>query len=643
MALSLDPGELNARIDTLRVGFAGHRDRVLRRNQVYLRAYSPKFDTNLGEHDQWPEPLKQEEQDHYRSSYNVTAAVVDIWSALEMSELPAIRWQEAYIPVPAPSLDEATAEARQEIHRAERHVARTVATMREQALMRHVRRSNLGDHAYRGVRRKNVYGHSWVKTVPDREARSFRVYSNIDPSTVYPVYSAFDDERLDAVLVATRRSIQSVRSQFPNLRLPMHSNGLHLDRDSSYYQPTQEALTDADRAFIWVEDYWCVDSEWRGEAADGAEPVESRVLNVIRANHEIALIVEYPGWTRVPYYRFINENERDDLGSSDVGLMLPFQDSLNKFLSQQQDVIAGESRPKFKYRGDSQRTITFNDEGVVSLEPDEDIEQIAVRLDVFPTQIHGQQIAELMARATGLPDTVWGRITASQNSGRALSTAWRATSTRLVPRTRSNTRTLKGVFSQWCDWLELYGWDSARDLFNGNRDFDLDFPNQEPRDFTEITADAINRLQAGGIDLPRFMELTGERSPDEMLERVRAEYMDAVLHPEKAQSYILLTRLKNQVAIEAAQAEQQAAMVEAQLAAQQQQPPGGAPGPGSVEQQAGAARQARTQANQERAPQLREDQNAPATQAGQEGNSTKFGTLVQDGQTFNRIIDQGEI
>lgn len=644
MALDLSDGALGARIDALRVGFAGHRQSVLTRNRAYLRAFSPKFESRLEEHDQWGDPFLSESQDHYRSSYNVTRAVVELWTALEMSEFPAIRWQESYLPVPAPALDELANEARQQVYRSQKLAARTISTMREQALMQHVRRAKLGRHAYRAVRRKNVYGHSWTKTVPDEARRTFRVFSRIDPSTVYPVYSAWDDERLEAILVSTRRSVASVNAQFPGI-LPMNSDGLTLDRDSSYYQPTSEVKEDSDRAFVWVEDYWVLDESWSQEVADDGEPLRSRVVNAIRVNGRIAQTTEYPGWRQVPYVQWQNENERDQLGFSDVGTMLPIQDSINRFLSQQQDVIAGESRPKFKYRGDSERQILLGDEQVVSLDPDEDIEQIAVRLDVFPTQIHGQQILEVLARATGLPDTVWGRITAAQNSGRALATAWRSVAARMVPRTMGNSQSIEHLLVMWCDWLELYGWQSARDLFAGNRDFELDFPNQEPRDFAEVTADVLNRLGGGLLDTSKAMELTGERSPDEMLDRVRADYMDAVLHPEKSQSYLLLQRLKNQIAIEAAQAQQQAAAVAQEQARLAASPPGGAPGPGTVDQQAGAARQARVQAGQQAAPTRSPDQNqGPATQPGQEGNaSTKFGTLVQDGKAFNRIIDSGTI
>ena len=645
MAVDLRPEALNARVESLRVGFAGQSQKVLARNRAYLRAFSPDFEARIGEHDQWPDDFKQENADHFRSSYNLTRSVVELWTSLEMSEFPALRWWEQFLPTPVPSMDPIENEMRQSIYRSQKLVARQVATIREQTLATHIRRTDLARHTYKAILRKNVYGHSWIKTVPDLPRKTFRVFSNIDPSTVFPAYSSYEDDKLDAILVATRRSAQAVNAEFPDL-IPMNKNGLTLQTLNGYYNPTQTPITDADLSFVWVDDYWCVDDEWEQEVADDNIPIRSRVVHVVRAGGKIAKVTEYPGWRAVPYVRFENENERDHLGFSDVATMLPIQDSLNRFMSQQQDVIAGESRPKFKYRGDSDRSITFGDEDIVSLDSDEDIEQIQVRLDVFPTQVHGQQLLEVLARSTGLPDTVWGRISAAQNSGRALATAWRSVAARMVPRTQRNAVSLKHVLGDlWLDWMELYGWEHAPELYNGNRDFDLDFPNQEPRDFTEVTTDALNKLGAGLIDTIAAMEKTGERSPDEMLDRVRAEYMDAVLHPDKSQGYLLLTRLKNQIAIEAQQAgiaAEQAAQQMAQLAAS---PPAGAPGGGTVDQQAGAANQARTQAAQQAAPQLGPGQNQaqPATQAGQAANSTKVSTLVQDGSTYNRIVDQGTI
>lgn len=646
MAVTVDrPGvdisedALKARIDALRTGFAGHHSKVMLRNRALLRAYSPDFAEEISEFDQWPEPYRQEDDQHARNSYNLTRAVVEIWSALEASKFPTIRWNRGFLPAPPPSTDPIEQASRQELDRAQRKVAQQITTMREQTLVQHLRRAKAARQFYNAVTRRNVFGLAWTKTWPDMARRTFRVTSRIDPANVYPVWSLAEDRELDAVLVAYRATAQRVNEQYPGT-LAMSRDGLTLDSGATYYEMTSTNRSDQDRAFVWVEDYWAVDRGYYEEIADG-EPIRSRVVNAKRVNGILVDIAIYPGWKAVPYIPHVLDNLRDGLGFSDAGTMLPIQGGINRFLSQQEDVIFGESRPKFKFRGDSTRTIELRDDEVVSLDPDEDIEQIAVRLDVFPTQIHGQQLLEVLARSTGLSDAVWGRITQAANSGRALAVAWRAVASRMVPRTYGNDEALTAQLTMWLDWLELYGWDHAEDLYQGNRDFELDFPNQEPRDFTEIVMTAINKLNAGGTDLVGAMEEWGEQSPDEMLERVRADYMDSVLHPEKEQSRLLLQRLANQIQIEAQQAGIEQATAMAQL---QQMGAQGAANPGqSVDQAAGQAANANNVEAARNAPAAGPgDQESPAA-GGPGGRTTQTGTLVQDGSAYNRIVEKGTI
>jgi hypothetical protein len=618
--------ELNRRIEALRTAWSGYQSSLRSRHAAYLRAFSPRFEPKIGEHDQWPDQFRPEDEGHTRSSFNMVRSAVELWTSLEASDFPSVRWEESYVPVPAPSMQEQENVGRQRVYRANKAVEQHLATTREHMLMRQVRMSKLPRHFYRLTLKKNVYGQAWIRSIPDPAHKTFINTTAIDPSTVYPVWSAYGDGRkLDAVLVATRRSAASAHAQYPEI-VPLARDGITAD-DSAYYRPSQDFATDRDRAFVWVEDYWTLED-------DG-------VVNAVRVNGKLVTAEEYEGWTTVPYFMLAHEDERDNANFSDVATMLPFQDGMNKMLSQQQDVIFGESRPRFKYRGDADRQIRLDGDQVISLDPDEDFEQVQVNVNTFPTQQHGQQLMQLMQRATGLPAVVWGEIQAAQNSGRALSTAWRATASRMVPRIHAASEMLDSLVGFWLDCMELYGWDHSKELYGGNRDFEWDFPNKEPRDFLEVTTDALNRLNGGMWSLKTAMEASGETSPDEEIEAVRADYMDAVLHPEKAQSYILLQRLQQQIQIEAAQAGiQQSAMLQ-QLA---QSAPGGAPSAGSPDQQAGAAQQARTQATQQAAPTGQPGQPAPATQAGAAGNSTKFSTLSQDGgPAMNRVIDQGTI
>ena len=635
MALSpTEQDNLNLRIESLRTAWSGYQANLRTRHAAYLRAFSPPFEPKIGEHDQWTDQFRPEDQGRTRSSYNIVRAGVELWTSLEASDFPAIRWQEEFIPVPAPSMDEQENIGRQSLYRAQRAIEGHRATIREQVLMRQVRRSKLSRHWFRQTLKKNIYGQAWIRAIPDPSAQKFVLTTAIDPSTVYPVWSSYGDSRhLEAVLVATRRTAASAAAEYPG-SVPLERDGITAT-DSAYYRPSQDSLVDRDRAYVWVEDYWLLEPE----RMSAGETVSARVLNGVRVNGKLVKSQAFEGWRSVPYFVLAQEDERDNANFSDAATMQPFQDGLNRMLSQQQDVIQGGSRPRFKYRGDADRQIRMDDDEVISLDPDEDFEQIQVSINTFPTQQHGQQLMQLMQRATGLPAVVWGEIQAAQNSGRALSTAWRATASRMMPRIHAASEMLDSLVGFWLDCMELYDWDSARDLYGGDRDFEWDFPNKEPRDFLEVTQDTLNKLGAGIITSVQAMEATGDASPDETDEGVRAEFMDMVRHPDKGQSYIMLKRLDQQVDIEAMQAGIQQSAMLAQMA---QSAPGGAPSAGTVDQQAGAARQARVQAAQRAAPTGQPGTPTPATQAGQSANATKYSTLVQDGSgAMNRVISQG--
>jgi hypothetical protein len=632
MPLSADQEtKLNSRIEALKTAWSDHQSRLRTRHAAYLRAFSPQFEARIGEHDQWPAGFRSEDEGHTRSSYNIVRAGVELWTSLEASDFPSVRWTEGFIPVPAPSMQKDEALKRQENYRSAKAIEQHLATMRESVLMRQVRKSKLPRHFYRWTLKKNVYGQAWLRSVPDLKNKRFVTTTDIDPSTVFPVWAHYGDSRhLEAVLVATRRSAATINEQYPG-SVELNKDGITAV-EQGYYQPTQAT----DHAYVWVEDYWLLDAK-RDETT--GEITSSRVLNAVRVNGKLQRTAEYDKWTAVPYFALDFEDERDHTNFSDVATLLPFQDGMNKMLSQQQDIIFGESHPRFKFRGDADREIEFGADETISLDPDEDYEQVQVNINTFPSQQHGLQLTSLKRIATGIPAVAEGEIQAAQSSGRALSTAWRATAARMVPRVLSTTDSLDSLAGCWLDWMELYGWDSANELYQGDRDFEWDFPNKEPKDFLEVTQDALNKFGGGLWDSKAAMEAIGVQSPDEMNEAIRAEYMDAVRHPEKAQSFLMLARLQQQMGIEAAQAGIQQSQMLQQIA---MAAPSGTPSAGTVDQQAGAAAQARTQAAQQAAPTGQPGQPAPATQPGQAANATKVSSLVQDGgAAMNRIVSTG--
>ena len=644
MTLDLSNEAIDRRIDSLRTGYAVRALRLRQRNETYLRLFSPAFDPILLEHDQWPEGLKAQDAGKSRNSFNLSRAVVELWTALEASPFPSIDFTEDYIPSPIPDLDPQVNEQREQTHRSAKLVARAIATMREQALLKHITRGRLARHYYRAALRKNLYGLAWLSCIPDVDRERFNFKAGYDPSTVYPVWAAWDDKDLAAILVVTRKNARSIWEQYPDL-VEFENDGDNVST-TSWYLPTDWKAVGEDRSWVWCEDYWVLDRTFSQDVADD-EPVKSRVVHAMRVNGKIADKIEYPGWKTIPFVAFENDNLRDRQGFSDVGTVGPINDSINRMVSQQSDVIAGESKPKFKHRSDTHREVVLADDGVIHLDTDEDIEQLQIHMDVFPTQVHGTMLMELLNKVTGLNDSVWGRIVASQNSGRALATAWRSVAARLIPRLVDDGDALDRLVTFMLDTMELYDWDSAKRLYRGSRDFVPGFPNQEPRDFMEVATVAINKKNASLIDTPAAMEETGEKSPDAMLDRIRAEFMDAVMHPDKSQSFLLLKQLKQRLEIEAVMAQiqlQQALATASQPPPGTNTPPGGAPGGANGGPNPAAATQARTQAAQQAAPNVRPGQGPqPATQAGQSANGTQnvVSTLVQDGgPARNRIVSK---
>jgi hypothetical protein len=61
----------------------------------------------------------------------------------------------------------------------------------------------------------------------------------------------------------------------------------------------------------------------------------------------------------------------------------------------------------------------------------------------------------------------------------------------------------------------------------------------EPRDFQEVTMDAITRRDAGLTTTKMAMRDTGEENAEERIEEVKQEFSDPTLHADRAQAQLL--------------------------------------------------------------------------------------------------------
>jgi hypothetical protein len=145
---------------------------------------------------------------------------------------------------------------------------------------------------------------------------------------------------------------------------------------------------------------------------------------------------------------------------------------------------------------------------MIPLQDTQRIEQILARIDAYPGQVHFNFLMqELLPRVTGLPPIVWGLIANAQTSGRALTASWKATETRLAGKLMRNEQSLQRYLDICLDYARHYDWQGSRTVFRNlsGKDFDdfrWNFPAMEPRDYQEVTQDAIFRRDAGLTTAP---------------------------------------------------------------------------------------------------------------------------------------------
>jgi hypothetical protein len=515
--------ELNAGFDDLRSLLEGDMESVRTRCETYLNWYSPPFNEYLGTHDAWTNPLKVEEIGLTRANFPIARAVVDIWTALEAAAPPTARAEPERVTPPVPSLDENEAAAMREMYKIYRDLEGLKANLRSSYIRRWMRRDTFPIKHYRAVRRKNLYGFAWQKVWPNGKTRAPQSSVLRNPATVYPVWSERDPDDLEAILVAHQKAATWANARYGlNLRV---SNGIIVGSHDPRYRDLNERWTDRTRAMVWVEELWWVEREYNRDNSIKSSRVHmaTRVFDKI-VEHEV-----YEGWVNVPYVYWENTDERDSFGWSDIAGVIDINDEFNRRLSQEGDIIGSYSAPRFQLLGAmlGRQVEMPGPFELIPLQDQERIEQILTRIDVFPTQQHFTILTDLLHRVSGLPPITWGLIANAQTSGRALTASWKATEARLAPKLMRNEQSLNRWKEIAINYATLYRWDDAHELFRDRQgrpfdDFRWEFPPMEPRDFQEVTADAITKRDAGLQTSIDAMRETGNEAAEDTQEQVLA-------------------------------------------------------------------------------------------------------------------------
>lgn len=645
-ALPIDERDLFAMIDDVRGAMDGELEAVRTRCQSYLNWYSPPYNSEIDRHDAWEEAIDWEaDAQRARNNFPISRAVVDIWAALEASSPPVPRAEPERINPPPPELDMAEAMVAREIYALRRTVEGRKADIRSSRLRYWLRKDHFALKHHRVVRRKNLYGFSWMKVLPKFSQSRPTSYVMRNPTTVYPIWSRRDPEEVEAVLNAQQESAAVVAARYPELDLTFEKDRagrrtgrVWFDRgyDSGHYREINDRWYDSTRTMVWVEDFWWIDR--RFDSPDDEDP-KSRVHNVVRV---LGRVVEYRSfpWRQLPWVYWENTDERDAYGWSDIAGVIDINDELNRRLSQQGDVLGMYADPRFQLLG----TIPGRDVEMpiggelVSLQDTERIEQILTRIDVYPTQQHVQSLMDLLYMVSGLPPIVWGLIANAQTSGRALTASWKATETRLSSKLMRNQQSLDQMLGIMLDYAHVYRWQGSEIIFadrNGERFDDIRWaiPPMEPRDFQEVTMDAITRRDAGLTTTVKAMRDTGDEQAEDTWEEVLAEFQNMLAHPDKAQALLLAQR---------AMLDNQAFAAQLQGAGQAQQGP---VNPATVAQAVGQAREGAVAAGPGAGPAAAApggppgvEGASPGAQPSAPGEMLTAGTLMRQGEVSNQFL-----
>lgn len=641
---------LHGAIDDLRSLLEGDAEKVRTRCQTYLNWYSPDYDERLGTHDAWLDPASVEDVGLTRANFPIARAVVDIWSSLEAAKPPTGRAEPERLAPPVPSIDEVEAAQNREMYRLLRGIEGQRANLRSARLRSWMRRDNFPIKHFRAVRRKNLYGFSWQKVVPNGRVRAPISTILRNPATVFPVWSDRDPDDIEAILAVHEMAATKANALY-DLGLKVQGGVIVGTQDGKYRQ-LDETWSDSNRTMVWIEELWWVERDYTpdGNITSSNVHMATRVFDKI-VDHQT-----YEGWKDVPYVFWENTDERGSTGWSDIASVIDINDEFNRRLSQEGDIIGNYSAPRFQLlNGLAGRSVEMPGPfELISLNDQERIEQILTRIDVYPTQQHFTILTDLLHRVSGLPPITWGLIANAQTSGRALTASWKATEARLAPKLMRNEQSLDRWLRMALNYARLYDWDGAKQLFqdSNGKDFDdfrWEFPPMEPRDFQEVTTNAITKRDAGGQTTLQMMREMGDEAAEDTLEEVLAEYQDIFLHPEKRQAYLLAQNADLQNQLLAIQLEQQSQGPEQPAAFS------------TTAQAVGAGRAAAVNAAAQGGALGNGEQALPPTMAGAPGNAgvqgpsalseatpsapgaTTTGTLMRNGNVSNQIMQTGQL
>ena len=647
--ISQEDREILSRIEMRRIALQSDNAQLRLRYEEILRWINPPWDPFSRRIDPRPEAATAQRAGEPKIHVDLVGQAVERWSALEMGAAPECRVVPKYVPPPDPSeTDPTLVIENRKLYDIDRAIEQTRSTQMENITSEWMEEIAFHRTMYWTAWSKAAFGKAiirdgWdaIEGVPTCELLE-------NPSQVYYAWTKrYGRRKLGWLMVVDQMLPEEANFRY-GLNIPIDAYGLV---DQSSWTGVGDTSTEIDarpeqqesvNRYIFVEEYW--ELHRGGHPAqvidEYGEPIDSwnseeQVLSVFAVAGRVVEKTWHP-FKSLPFHVFEDAHVLTfNHGRSMAERLIPINAAYDDMLDRQQQVIDFAAGPRYKglNMGSSGDEIDMPDAfELLPLREGEDIAQIDMRVDFFPTQIHAEELREAKYHSTGLTPIAWGMSPNAQTSGRALSAEWRAVELPLHGKIINAAPEIRDIWINWWDYAERAK-PEYREIAKGWRRFEAVFEPLDIRDSTERTLDVIQRLQANILDPELAMEQTGIHNTDEVMARIRAYLLDPVYNPLRYQQYLILQQLEIQIrqaALELMMQEAQLGVGGGELA------PGGPAGTAGVAALAAQGQNAAGQAAQGPAGPVTEAQNQP-------GQSPAGGGLPVDTSILARTPMEGGI
>lgn len=545
--------ELVARAESRRLALMGDNQALRQRYEEIMRWVNPPWDPLTERLDpradetQTPERLGRP-----KIHADLANPVVDRWAVLQMGAPIIFRCKPPFVeaPVDNPDNPDETAKERR-LYDIDRAIAQSLSSRVENQTNEWMEHANLHRTLLWAAWAKEAFGKAIIRTGWDLEDKAPYAELMENPSQVYYGWNRrYGRRKLAWVCVVEEMAAQEANRRF-NLGLPMdHTGALDVatwtgTMDQGELDQRDEQ-SGANQQFLTVMEYHELTYEGDTTKALYAMIIAGRV---VEGPHV------YP-WKNLPFRVLENQHiPTYQHGRSGVEAFISLNSAYDDMLTRQHEVIEFESGPRFKGIGlknntDADMPGPFE---MIPLDVDEDVAQIPVGVDFFPSELHANQLMEATHRSTGLTPIAWGMSPNAQTSGRAMSAEWRAVELPMTGKLINMGPEIKGIFENWWDYAEAYH-EPARRLTSTQRGsglqvtsyrrFEVIWVPLDIRDKTEKTLDIIQRYQADLLDPETAIEESGYQNVDEIIAKIRSYMLDPVWNPLRRQQYLTLQQLE---------------------------------------------------------------------------------------------------